>query len=217
MILLLSGADSFTDEDFAAMQELLPPLRREKTERYVFKKDRILSASAYILLMKAIYGSGLKAPWSDFEKGKFGKPHFTEVPLEFNISHCSNTVACVVSNHECGIDVQDKKSTETLPERKIFSESERALIAESENKSDTLTMLWTRKEAYCKYLGCGLKDMGFLKNCLEECTGNAVMRSHKISDDTWLSVCGSKEEKIITVSAFELMQFTDVIKRRKYG
>lgn len=93
-----------------------------------------------------------------------GKPYLSNYPNQhFNISHCRTAVCVAFSNRPIGIDVENIRSNkETLIERVCNSE-EVLLISNSENPQSEFTRLWTRKEAYLKWLGTGIVGMDILK------------------------------------------------------
>ena len=81
-----------------------------------------------------------------------GKPYFKNSNIFFNYSHSKNYIACVISNYEVGIDIEEKT--------RIISDdvSIRFLNGVEDNK-DRL-FLWVKKEAYSKLKGLGLQ-IGF--------------------------------------------------------
>lgn len=93
--------------------------------------------------------------------GKRGKPYFRDVPLFFNLSHSGDYVACVVSEHEVGVDIQKQKAVrEQQISNRFFHEKEKEWLAGLSEKERTtgFFQLWTRKEAYGKMTGEGIVD-----------------------------------------------------------
>ena len=87
-----------------------------------------------------------------------GKPYLRgPEKLYLSISHSDDTFACICSDREVGLDIQHKRQvkTEKIAQR-FFTEDERKYIGDDANK---FFKIWTRKEAYAKYLGNGLKTV----------------------------------------------------------
>ena len=100
--------------------------------------------------------------------GRDGKPSFSEKITEktgifFNLSHSGNYLAGAFSDREIGLDIQ----TTSPPHgdvlciaRRFFTPDEYKLLAavkDPENQLELFFRLWSIKEAYLKYCGCGLR------------------------------------------------------------
>lgn len=198
MVYIFTEIEAFSEDMIDSFLELLPEERRIKTQRYRFFSDKRLCVLAYLLLLYAMKRRSIEISY-----GEFGKPETNG--LNFNLSHCRTGVACIVSESQCGIDVQDvgsvKKAAEDID---IFTPAERQEISLAGNKYEVFTRLWTRKEAYCKYLGCGIKSIEFMRDCLEE-TGDLVLRSKRFSPDIWVTSCSKNYEQFCIVSADKLL------------
>lgn len=92
-------------------------------------------------------------------KNRYGKPSLAEYPeLKYNISHAEGICACIVSEHECGIDCEKVRTYRPNVLKRAFSEDEKNIILNApESERDLFFFrLWTLKEAYIKALGIGL-------------------------------------------------------------
>lgn len=119
---------------------------------------------AYQLLeygLKNVYGE-LKDTSFVYEKNQYGKPYLKGFPkIEFNISHCKNMVACVISqNGAVGIDVEKKRDYHENITKRVFTEEEAKWFQEKEiidkDKKEAFFQIWTLKESYIKAKGKGL-------------------------------------------------------------
>ena len=72
-----------------------------------------------------------------------GKPYLEGNPLYFNLSHSGGMIALAVSDHEVGVDLQQRSDVPPAVRRRL---------SEQENQEDFFR-LWTAKEAYVKFLG----------------------------------------------------------------
>ncbi|MGI6765675.1 MAG: 4'-phosphopantetheinyl transferase family protein [Lentihominibacter sp.] len=85
-----------------------------------------------------------------------GKPYLKgSEKLFLSVSHSENTFACIFSDTEVGLDIQYERGVAAQKiTRRYFTAEEQLYIGEDMNK---FFRIWTRKEAYAKYMGNGLE------------------------------------------------------------
>ena len=112
----------------------------------------------------------LSCNFSDICISRNGKPYFANSNVHFNYSHSKHYVACAVSYHEVGIDIEETS-------RHI---SDRVAKRYLENENDNIRKLekWVRKEAYSKLKGLGLL-MKFQTINLDEITNSNIFISNQ--------------------------------------
>lgn len=111
--------------------------------------------------------------------GEFGKPYFKSYPnIQFNISHCEKAVACIISEHEVGIDVECINPFDKDLAEYICSPQELEAILKCPDPSLAFTVLWTKKESFCKLIGQGLSDRKFIQEILN---GNTAIFQTRIN------------------------------------
>ncbi len=124
------------------------------------QKNALLSLSALSLLHRV----GAVGTLTYDENGR---PFFEEHTCDFSITHTQNHVFCAILNAEdktmrVGIDAEDLDRAELLDIPNMvarwLSNGERELYAASPT-SETFLRIWTRKEAYVKYTGEGLRGL----------------------------------------------------------
>lgn len=99
-----------------------------------------------------------------------GKPVLAgDTGIFFSVSHTGKVFACAVSDEEIGLDIQEARRRDASRTRRLarryFTEDEIAYLEggfgnsgrTEEELTDRFYRLWTRKEAYAKYTGEGLK------------------------------------------------------------
>lgn len=114
-------------------------------------------------------------------EGSHGKPFFEEIPeVKFSISHSGSWWGCLMTDRPVGVDLEDLEKRDITYERylaisnRFFTEDERIFVSgnktsnivRGENSGDEpdwdvkmrFFHVWTRKEAYVKYLGTGLGE-----------------------------------------------------------
>ena len=89
------------------------------------------------------------------EKGEHGKPHFTNHPAQFSISHCQGIVCCALSKSEIGVDIEALRQYDPRIARRICTEYEFRHLETCPRQSDAFTVLWTLKESRMKLSGGG--------------------------------------------------------------
>ena len=112
----------------------------------------IRKAAEYFLEEK---GQGRVPDNSRIIRPENGKPYFEDVPVKFSLSHSGILWMCMVSDDNCGIDVQIMKSCdyEKLAER--FFKDEEIHYVHLWGIEGFFT-LWVRKEAFAKCTGKGI-------------------------------------------------------------
>jgi len=83
-----------------------------------------------------------------------GKPFFAGDPLYFSLAHARTLAACAVSDRPVGVDAELLRTLRSGLARYVCSPEELAALPEGD---EALLALWTRKEAWAKYTGRGLR------------------------------------------------------------
>ena len=104
-----------------------------------------------------------------FEKNEHGKLYLADSQdLYFNISHSQNAVVVAFSRHENGVDIEKIRNIDLNIAKYCFSIEENEYIRNSINQLSSFWEIWTKKEAYLKYVGVGifnrLKTFNVLNN-----------------------------------------------------
>ena len=131
--------------------------RREKTDKLLFRKDKMLSLAAEALLRKALADIGITH--FELEYGRNGKPYIRDKNIFFNLSHSEDTVMCAVSEREIGADTEKITDIDLEVAKRFFHREEYAMLLEQrtdEEKRDMFFRLWTLKESFVKAVGIGM-------------------------------------------------------------
>ena len=96
-----------------------------------------------------------------------GRPFFEERTCDFSITHTQNYVFCAILDGEdnsarVGIDAEDLdrpdfSNLQELAARWFVGEEQKTFLASP--TKETFLRIWTRKEAYAKYIGEGLRAL----------------------------------------------------------
>lgn len=124
------------------------------------EKAALLSLSALSLLHRA----GAVGTLTYDENGR---PFFEERTCDFSITHTQNHVFCAIldgedSSARVGIDAEDLDrpdftNLQELATRWFVGEEQKTFLASP--TKETFLRIWTRKEAYAKYIGEGLRAL----------------------------------------------------------
>jgi 4'-phosphopantetheinyl transferase len=146
------------DNDFSEQAaSLLSEERQKRVSAYRFPSDKNLSAAVYLLLCLALKKEHGINENIEFEYGKNGKPYLRDYPhIFFNLSHCKRAAACVVSDGEAGVDVQEIAPVKDSLARRVFTEREYAEYKASERPDEYFCGIWVKKESWLKQTGRGI-------------------------------------------------------------
>jgi 4'-phosphopantetheinyl transferase len=92
-----------------------------------------------------------------FAETEFGKPFLIGYPyLYFNISHTRNALAVAFANCPVGVDIERIREVDMEIAHRFFTQSEFAYISQTNDPDSAFYEIWTKKEAYIKWVGKGL-------------------------------------------------------------
>ena len=156
MLITICDLSSYSDEQYQNDLTTIPVWRREKALQYKKLDDRKRSVLAFVLLQRALREEYGIAEVPEFVYNEFGKPSLLNLPIHFSLSHCKDAVACAVSDHNIGIDVESIVPYNPDVARRVCTAAELEMLEQSDDKDVDFIKLWTAKEAISKYEGMGL-------------------------------------------------------------
>lgn len=134
--------------------------KRKKLDKYKKKDDFLRSLYADIIVRKKIERiSNIDCRDLQFYENIYGKPYVSGIEnIYFNISHSGKWVVVIVSNFECGIDVEAISEPYPLLVKRYFHELEYQKFLNLTEKEQIAYFyeLWVLKESYVKWRGTGL-------------------------------------------------------------
>ena len=136
--------------DVSGSVGLLPEYRRNKTERYRYDSDKLLSLTAGLLILREA-GDG------DIVIGEHGKPYFKDNSLYYSVSHSGKAAAIAVDEKEVGLDIEKLPDGDFLKiAKRFYHPNELDFVLDSADRARAFARIWTRKEAYLKQTGIGI-------------------------------------------------------------
>lgn len=185
--------------------ELLPEKRREKTEKYIDEKNRMLSLTAGLMMNKVLG----KEIYKEIKYNEHGKPFFEHGPF-FSISHSGKYSVLAVSEEGIGIDIETRNRMNNAVAKRCFTADEQAF---AENQPEGFIRIWEAKEAVLKLLGTGFsfspKNFSVLPMEAEHEINGIKMRFFcgKINDFPIVAAyCGNENFEIYEFEPDELIQ-----------
>jgi len=140
---------------------------------------------------------GKDFPLDSIKVNSSGKPYLENENCHFSISHCGDYVAVIISDQSnVGIDIEKANQKIEKIKNKFSSIQELELFTNHAiDQIDSLTMIWSIKEAMYKWYGRSMID--FKKHlCIERI---------QLIDDFILTECVIKKNNDISVSAVTMM------------
>jgi Phosphopantetheinyl transferase len=133
--------------------------RREQALKFKFEQGRRTCVLAYQLLKQGLREEFGMTGNPLFEYGEHGKPSIVGHPeIHFSLSHCREAVACVVSHHAVGIDVEAIREYRESLARYTMNDAELHQILSAPEPARDFIRLWTMKEAQLKLIGTGISN-----------------------------------------------------------
>lgn len=164
------------------------------------------------LLLYAVFQEfGVDASGEAVETGKFGKPCFARLPIQYNGTHCKGLVCCAVGREPLGLDAEPlSRPFDWRTAERACTERELEALRKSETPSEEFLRYWTLKESYLKLTGEGLT--GGLKNAefffhagRPRMADPAVRASQAVVDSRYLvALCSREREWDLTVKIIPL-------------
>lgn len=148
--------DSNPDEDILKYYlEFLPHKFKEEVLKYRRWDDRYNCLFGKLMVGMGFHLLGNNSfEFEKIVKDTYGKPYLPDSNSNFNISHSGNTVICVFSKQEIGVDIEEINEIDYSLFENVFSSREFAEI--NREGLDKFYEFWTRKESVIKAIGKGM-------------------------------------------------------------
>lgn len=150
----------FNKQTFEMLLQYVSIEKAQQIEELYCQIDKKLSLYAQIavkLIIQKEYNIGFDK--ISIVNDELGKPYIKNPPnIFFNISHTHNVIAIAFSTNKVGVDIEKETETSSKIAKRFFTPKECEYIMSSSNEhSKAFLEIWTKKEAFVKYLGLGLR------------------------------------------------------------
>lgn len=151
------------ESTFSKLSTLVSVERQQQVKKKKFYIDQKLTVYSETLV-RALACSLYETKNNDlsFTRNAYGKPQLKGFSqFHFNISHTRSAIAVAIAEEEVGIDIELIKEADFNIARRFFTKQEQsyifAKVADKEiEQQRRFYEIWTKKEAYIKYVGKGL-------------------------------------------------------------
>jgi 4'-phosphopantetheinyl transferase len=204
-IYFLSITEQIEQPKFNELLFLLSDQKQEQIKRYHFDIDKKLSLYSDLLVrITACQTLDIKNTDIFFRKGDHGKPYINEYSdFNYNISHTRNAIVVAISGATIGVDIEKIRKAELDIAKRFFTSDEQAYINQNYFESDRrFYEVWTKKEAYIKFIGRGLSMPLNSFDVLSSGIHDQISTFEK--DQYIISVCNNQRN-----SQFELIELTE--------
>ena len=207
MIYLYENLANYSDEAYLKDLQSLPAWRGEKALQYKKLDDRKRSVLAFVLLQRAQREEYGITEIPEFVYNEFGKPSLPNLPIHFSLSHCKDAVACAVSDHNIGIDMESIVPYNPDVARRVCSPAELEMLEKSTNKDVEFIKIWTAKEAVSKYEGMGLSLPFAEIDVSKYAVHTNIFKSKRLV----LSIASDRDSKIFSQNLLTISYICDII------
>lgn len=136
----------------------------------------------------------------NIEYNTYGKPYLSTQDIQFNISHNAHHWICAVDFNQVGIDIEEIGTAKEKIIKRFFSELEKQQVLKATSKEETdrfFFSIWTRKEAYLKYLGVGLSISLSSFDVVDLSAKEECCFENLIYNNACISICSRRREKVV--------------------
>lgn len=182
LIYMLPILSSFWSETETKLLQYLSSERQQKVMNYVHASDRKLSLYAALTArMGFSQVSGIPVSKLSFSYSTNHKPLLSNnTNYDFSFSHTHNFVLCCISkNGAVGADTEKISAAPFEVMKQVFHPEEIQFVRSAPDwrLDEYFFKIWTRKEAYMKYLGVGL--------VCDLPSSNILSSAHSLHLSTW--------------------------------
>ncbi|MBE6601363.1 MAG: 4'-phosphopantetheinyl transferase superfamily protein [Ruminococcaceae bacterium] len=158
-----------------------------------------------------------------------GRPYLCDLPIDFNYTHTATHVFLAIDRADAdgvspriGIDAEDTgRESRIEPERMVmrwFTEGERQAYEEEGGTLEAFLRIWTKKEAFAKWQGDGLRVLQKSDTCTATAQYGIRFWDYR-EENSVISVCARRElampKQIRMLARHELLERLSEKKTRR--
>lgn len=154
-----------SDDEIQFCKQLMPEERRAAVLRLRSADSRRRTIAGELLARQMIAQQcGISPDSICFGRSGRGKPFARGLSVEFSVSHSGELVLCAVSDKPVGADIEkvrpvkDRLIARVCTQKELYFVNDRNLS--EDEKTKRFFRVWTGKEAYFKFTGTGITDLG---------------------------------------------------------
>ena len=192
--IIYKNINDINKEDLLNFYQYIYNEKKKKIDKLKKETDKLVSIlGEYLLaqLLKKYYNIDYKKV--KFNYNKNGKPFISNYNIFFNISHSHNFAACIISDNECGIDIELVRPVNLNIINTFTNSNEKEYILN--NNADVyyrLFKIFTLKEAYLKMMGSKITNIKNIKLIINsndiKCLDNNIIFFSKLDNNIIISI-----------------------------
>ena len=194
--------------------------RQLRAERYTRREEALRCIAADALLRRAMRRCGVALD-SPVLQSEHGKPYVEHPWFHFNLSHAGRWVVIAYADRPVGVDVEqilDGEMRHKLARRYFSSLEQSEVLCDDDPRgiAERFAAVWTGKESYVKFLGCGLRvpldsfSVHIKEGYVSDASGvRCTPRLHFASLDAQHLVCACAEADACRLSVLQLADLMD--------
>lgn len=198
--IIYKNINDINKDDLLNFYQYIYNEKKKKIDKLKKETDKLVSIlGEYLLaqLLKKYYNIDYKKV--KFNYNKNGKPFISNYNIFFNISHSHNFAACIISDNECGIDIELVRPVNLNIINTFTNSNEKEYILN--NNADVyyrLFKIFTLKEAYLKMMGSKITNIKNIKLIINsndiKCLDNNIIFFSKIDNNIIISISIKKSK-----------------------
>lgn len=190
----------------SAYLDCVSEARRRRLEAFVFEKDRVASLLTELLARyEGMHRLNVDNARLRFAYDPSGKPYWEGfAEAHFSVSHTDGCVACANAEAPVGVDAEKRRSVDLQIADRFFDPRETTKIRESGDCRAAFYEIWTKKEAFLKMLGTGMRKP--LRSFSVADGGLDVRFETEILPEHTLSVCTAEAVRRVDFCQIEVEQ-----------
>lgn len=193
----------FEKTDALSLPALLPLMsegRKKKIAAYRNPGDKKNAAAAFLLLRYGLFKEHGIEEMPQFLPNELGKPELQWPHIHFNLSHSAGAAVCAISADAVGVDIQKRSLCRPSVLCRAFSEAERRAVEAASDPDGLFTAIWSRKEAYGKATGLGIRYSMRETDFSEPCTLEGFQITTYALEGYSLSLCAREPLEVHKVT-----------------
>lgn len=189
VLIYVSISDNENFDEYKYLLGKLPRTKQQRINAYRKDIDKKLSLFADLLVRSYVCDIlGEKNFRLQFVKNIYGKPELLNYSgLKYNVSHTKNAIIIGFASDEIGVDIEKNRTYDLEIAKRFFTQNEYLHVLNS-NFNNRFIEIWTKKEAYVKWLGQGFNKKLSSFDVLDEEISKKIFTF--LFDDYVISVCG---------------------------
>ena len=157
MYYIYDNINNYTSDEYSTFYNKLNNKDKNKVNLLIKDSDKNATILSRVLLDKLLKYYNISYCDIEFKYNKYGKPYIDGI--YFSISHSYDFVCCAVSDKNIGIDIEKIRNVDINTINFFCTDKEISYIKNSSDKYKSLFTLYCLKEAYCKMIGTGIRDI----------------------------------------------------------